>query len=160
MYDSKELLNIKNFLIKNKFNKGSYDLYNEILIGRRYLTEYILFLIICQAAFQIGFIGYFNELFDDVNRRKVEYYRQILSNFKSAYLYKENICYTIYYKIRCKKSRLEINFHRLYGELHLNDYIWQIFENIDYKENFIKICNELMMQKAYNVRMDQVVPFC
>lgn len=150
--------NITIFFSKIKFDKNSYNLYNQILSGRKNLNDYVLILFICQAAIQVGFTGFFNELFDDVNNRKTIYYKQILSNFKSAYLYKENICSKLYYKIKGQRSSREIVFHRFYGELCINDYIWTLFENNSYRENFVTICNEILTQKVHNTKIDKIVP--
>jgi len=158
MYTINDFQHIQNFFFKIRFNKDYYDFYNQVLCGRKYLNDYILILFICQTAFKIGFIGHFNELFNDIYKRKEIYYKQILLNFKTAYLYKENICSKIYYKFKGLRSPREIVFHRFYSVLHINDFIWTMFENDNYKDKFIIICNEIMLQKSRNTKIDKVVP--
>ena len=156
-----ERKSITSFLSSVKFNKDSYDLYIDIINGNIQIDEYLFMLIICQTALQVGFDGFFEELYMDIIKRQNEYIKQIKLNLRTAFLYKETICEKISKRIFCRKmTNREILFQRSIKTFDFENYIPKIFiiNNKEKEEKFKSVCNEILAYRTSITRIDRVVP--
>jgi hypothetical protein len=148
------------FFSKVKFNKDYHFLYNEIINGNTKKTDYILVLFIIQACIQLRFKGNFEQLYDDVCRKKEIYHRQILRNFKSSYFNDESNTFIKFCKLFIyTKSNKEIIFSRLYPMLNFDNDIWSVFNKGDKKskDDFLSICNILFIRKLNNRKTEKII---
>ena len=144
-----ERKSINTILSNISFNKTYYNLYNNIITRTIYVDDNVMIFLICQTAFQVGFDGYFDDFYVDVSRRRDIYVKQILSNFRTAYLSSERLSSKIYRFICCfKMSNREITFNRIIRTFDFNNYIANIFieGNEELKHNFINVCNVIFSQ--------------
>jgi hypothetical protein len=149
------------FLSNISFNKPYYNLYNNIITRTIDIDENVLIFLICQTAFQVGFDGYFDEFYIDISRRRHVYVKQILSNFRTAYLSFETLSSKFYKFICCfKMSNREISFNRIIHTFDFDNYIASIFieGNEELKNNFITVCNIILSQNQPKITNNRVVP--
>jgi hypothetical protein len=149
------------FLSNISFNKPYFNLYNEIILRHLELDDNVLIFLICQTAFQVGFDGYFDEFYLDVSRRRHIYVKQILSNFRTAYLSFEKMSAKFYKFICClKMTNREISFNRIIHTFDFDNYIASIFieRNEELKNNFITVCNIILSQNQPKITNNRVVP--
>lgn len=142
-------IGINNFLNDIKFGKEYYSIYNDILNEKIILTEELFFFIIVQTCLQTKFYGYFDELYVDVCKRKTEYVKEILINFKKAavdpptYYNRIKIFFCFYGKITEK----EISVNRKLSLCNFDIAIDDLFDIKDHnkRDKFISDC-----EKIYN----------
>jgi hypothetical protein len=149
------------FLSNMSFNKSYYNLYNNIINRTIFIDENVIIFLICQSAFQVGFDGYFYEFYTDVSRRRNVYVKQILSNFRTAYLSFEPLSSKFYKCICClKMSNREISFNRIMHTFDFDNYIASIFieGNEELKNNFITVCNVILSQNQPKITNNRIVP--
>lgn len=109
--DIKMSMNI--FLHEIKFNKENYSLYNNIFEGTRTLNEEIIIFIILQLAYQTKFKGYFDELYVDVIKRRSEYIKELINNFRVSFIQPPTMYNKIYKFFSCgRMTDREIYFDR------------------------------------------------
>jgi hypothetical protein len=147
-----ERKSIHTFLSGISFNKQYYNLYNDIISGKIDIDETVLIYLVCQTAFQVGFDGYFDEFYNDISRRRNIYAKQILSNFKTAYLSKETYISKMYKCItRSKMSNIEMFFNRIIQSFNFEFFMAEMFieDNEDLKFIFITICNLILSQNRH-----------
>ena len=149
------------FLSNISFNKSYYNLYNEIISRNIEVDDNVLIFLICQTAFQVGFDGYFDEFYIDVSKRPHLYVKQILSNFRTAYLSSEKLSAKFYKYIFCiKMSNREILLKRILHTFNFDYHIESIFIEGDeeLKNNFITVCNLILSQHQPKITNNRVVP--
>ena len=140
-------IGINNFLNDIKFGEEYYLLYNNILNESIISTEELFFFIILQTCLQTKFSGYFDELYIDIIKRKHEYVKEMLSNFKTAAVDPP----TYYNRIKkccclCgKMTEKEIMFHRKISLLNFDIAFNEYFDlkNNYKKMNFISKCERI-----------------
>jgi hypothetical protein len=118
-------------------------------------------LIICQTALQVGFDGFFEELYMDIIKRQNEYIKQIKLNLRTAFLYKETICEKISKRIFCQKmTNREMLFQRSMKTFDFENYISKIFiiNNKEKEDKFKNVCNEILAYRTSITRVNRVVP--
>ena len=148
------------FLSNISFNKPYYNLYDNIINRTVFIDENVVIFLICQTAFQVGFDGFFDEFYIDVSKRRHVYIKQILSNFRTAYLSFETLSSKFYKFIyRLKMSNREILFNRIIKTFDFDNYIASIFieDNEELKQNFIAVCNLILSQNQQQIT-NQIVP--
>jgi hypothetical protein len=148
------------FLSNISFNKPYYNLYDNIINRTVFIDENVVIFLICQTAFQVGFDGFFDEFYIDVSKRRHVYIKQILSNFRTAYLSFETWSSKFYKFIyRLKMSNREILFNRIIKTFDFDNYIASIFieDNEELKQNFIAVCNLILSQNQQQIT-NQIVP--
>ncbi len=142
---------IDNFLDSIKFDKESYSTYYNIFIEKEKLSKESFILIVLQLAFQTNFQGYFDELYLDVIKRKAEYIKYLVYNFKIALLGEPTILQKLYKYIVChKQSDREVYF---FYQISLYDFdklfnIYFELDNDEKKYDFIKICESIYNYQA------------
>lgn len=142
-------IGIDNFFNEIKFDENHYSLYNNILNERRAINQEIFFFIILQACLQTSFYGYFDELYIDVLKRKNEYIREILKNFKEAAIDTPTY-YNKMKKFFClcgKMTEKELLFSRQISLFDIDNVFnkYFSFNNDEKKNKFITQC-----EKIYN----------
>lgn len=156
-----ERKSITSFLSSIRFNKDSYDFYIDIINGKIQIDESLFILMICQTALQVGFDGFFEELYIDIIKRRSEYIKQIILNLRTAFLSKEGLCTKISNKLFCRKiTNREIMFNRCMSLFDFDRFMSIIFiEGNQEKEEFFKtICNQILEYRASYIRKDKIVP--
>lgn len=156
-----ERKSITSFLSSVRFNKDSYDLYTDIVNGKIQVDENVFILMICQTALQVGFDGFFEELYIDIIKRRADYIKQIILNLRTAFLYNESLCTKISNKVFCKKmTNREILFHRCVSLFDFDKFMSVIFieGNKEKEEIFKTICNQILEYRTSYLRKDKIVP--
>jgi hypothetical protein len=145
---------INDFSNDIKFSKEYYPLYKNIFVENISLTDEIFIHFILQISLQTKFNGYFDELYTDVIKRKPEYMRELINNFKVSLIGKQKI-YNKFYKMFClygKISDKEIYFHR---KISLFDFDSIFNDYFDLNDNNKKIYFILTCQKIYDYKMNE-----
>lgn len=152
---------IRHFLSNIKFAKPSFELYKKIVLETSIIDDYSLIFIVLQASSQVGFDGYFDELYLDVCKRREIYIKQIKQNFKVSFSTNQT-CMAKLTKLFCciKMSNKEILFNRFYLLLDLDTIIAKFFveNNETNKNNFINICNQMLSENQSAITKNKVVP--
>lgn len=138
---------INNFLNDIKIDEKYYSTYNDILDEKTLLTEDLFFFIILQTCLQTKFYGYFDELYVDVCKRKTEYVRELLVNFRKAAV-DPPIYYNKIKKLCCFYGRMtekEIIFTRKIAFFNFDTSIDELFDIKDNnkRDKFISICENI-----------------
>lgn len=151
---------INNFLNIIKFNEEYYSIYNNIFNETEQISEYRFLFFILQISSQTKFNGYFDELYIDVIKRRSNYIKELVKNFKTAFMGKPTI-YNKFIKIFCfgRPSEREIYFHRKISLIDFDKLFNKYFElnNGNKKEKFIDICEAIYNQhlsKELNQNID------
>jgi hypothetical protein len=152
---------IRQFLSNIKFSKKAFDLYRKIISDSSNFDNYLLTFIILQASLQVGFDGYFEELYIDVCKRQDIYIKQLKENFKASFLNNEsyiNKCKNLFCCV--KKSNRELLFNRFFSLINLDTIIAKFFvENNETNKNyFINICNQMLSENQNSSVNNKIVP--
>lgn len=153
-------IGIDNFLNKIKFDNEYFQIYNNVFNEKIDFTYEIFVYFILQAAYQNKFHGYFDELYVDIIKRKSDYIRELVNNFKIAFLGPPTN-YDRFIKIFClrgKPSEREIFFHRklLLFELEKSfDNVFKLKNEVNQKA-FIDFC-EIIYQRKMNEDLDSKI---
>lgn len=156
-----ERKSITSFLSSVKFNKDSYDLYIDIVNGKIQVDENVFILMICQTALQVGFDGFFEELYMDIIKRRSDYIKQIILNLRTAFLSTEGLCTKISKKLFCRKiTNREIMFNRCISLFDFDRFMSVIFieGNKEKEEIFKTTCNQILQYRTSYIRKDKIVP--
>jgi uncharacterized protein YneF (UPF0154 family) len=142
-----------------KFSKEYYSLYNNIFNDNVVLTYEIFIFLILQISLQNKFQGYYDELYEDIIRRKSEYFIQLIKNFKISFLGEQKIVDKIYRKFfnPNKMTEKEIYFKRKLSTFDL-DRIFDnnfVLNNNDIKMIFVTTCQKVYEQKIYQMKQDK-----
>lgn len=143
-------IGINNFLNDIKFGKEYYSTYDDILNEKIILNEELFFFIILQTCLQTKFYGYFDELYVDVCKRKTEYVREILVNFRKATL-EPPTYYNKFKKFCClcnKMTEKEISINRKLSLCNFDVAIDDLFDikNHNKRDKFISDCEKIYYQ--------------
>lgn len=157
-----------------QFSKEYHSLYNNILRDMHKLTDAIFFRLILQAAFQLNFCGYFDELYVDVIKRSNQYKKEIFKNFEISFFGEKTFYEKIYTSLCCirnyninfngKMSNKQIFYHRKIRLIDFDEIIEKYFElKNKEKENYFidlceKICSEAMTTNLNNNNKMMVIP--
>jgi hypothetical protein len=139
------------FLNKIKFNKEYYILYNNIFNNRLEFTEEIFIYFILQISHQNKFHGNFDELYLYVVKRKLDYIKELIINFRTSYIGESSFYDKFIKTFGCVKlTDKEIYFNRNITILEIDNLFNNHFEldNKDKKDKFIFIC-----EKLYNIKV-------
>lgn len=142
------------FLNNLKFNEQYYSMYNKIYNEQIKLSQEIFVFIILQLTSQTNFRGNFYEIYLDVIKRKSDYIRALIHNFKIAILGKPTIYKKIYKFLCCKKMPdCEIQFHNKMNFFDFDKMFDEIFElnHNAKKSQFVRIS-----QYIYNVPVSEL----
>lgn len=149
------------FLSNICFNKQYYHIYNNIISGKVFIDESLFIFLLCQAAFQVKFDGYFDEFYIDICKRRHDYIKQIMLNFRTAYLSLET------YVSRFNKwiGFVKISNREIYVNHVIQTFDFDIFmddlfmeDNEERKCTFITICNLILSQCQFKIRNNRVAP--
>lgn len=144
----------KDFLNNIKFDKEYYLIYNNIFNNKLDFTEEIFIYFILQVAYQNNFNGYLDELYTDVIKRKPDYIKQLIKNFKESYIgeipfntkFRNFFCFV-------KPTEKEIQFTRGLTIFEFDKIFDDFFElkNEDKKNKFIAICTIIYDNKIKQI---------
>lgn len=137
-------LGIDIFLNEIKFNKEYYYLYNSIFNNRMAFTEEIFVYFILQIAHKNKFHGNLDELYGVVIERKLDYIKELISNFRTSYIGEKPTLHKFYKSFCCiKLTDEEMYFNR---NIILFDF-YTLFDNYfepnneDKKNKFTAVCH-------------------
>lgn len=139
------------FLNEIKFGKEYYFLYNSIFNNRMEFTEEIFIYFILQIAHKTKFKGHFDELYVDVIKRKIDYIKELIINFRTSYIGESSIFNSLYKIFGCiKPTDKEMYFNRNIILFDFENIFNNYFEsnNEDKKNKFISLC-----EMIYNVKV-------
>jgi len=148
-------IGIDNFLNTIKFNEEYYSIYNNIFNETVRLDKEMFIFFILQAASHTKFHGYFDELYVDVIKRRSDYIRYVIYNFKIAFLGEPTRANKIYKLFCCgKPTEREIYFNRKISLVDFDKLINSYFDlnNNTKKSDFIDVCESI-----YNYRTSQIL---
>lgn len=153
-------IGIDNFLDKIKFDKKYYETYNNVLNEKIDFTYDIFIYFILQVAYQNKFHGYFDELYVDIIKRKSDYIRELIINFKISFLGPPTTC-DRFYKFFCfwrGMSDREIFFYRKLTIFELEKSIDNVFQlkNEANLKKFIEFC-EIIYKSKMNEEFDSKI---
>jgi hypothetical protein len=132
------------FLNEIKFGKEYYYLYNNIFNNRMAFTEEIFVYFILQIAHKNKFHGNLDELYGVVIERKLDYIKELISNFRTSYI-GETSTFNKFYKSFCciKITDEEMYFNRNIILFDFDNLFSNYFEpnNEDKKNKFTAVCH-------------------
>jgi hypothetical protein len=145
------------FLNEIKFSKEYYFLYKTIFNNRMEFTEEIFVYFILQIAHKKKFQGHFDELYVDVVKRKPEYIKELIHNFRKSYIGEPSIYNKFYKLFFCVKlTNKEIYFNRNIIIIGFDNIFNTFFElnNEDKKNKFITLCENI-----YNIKVTRELEY-
>ncbi len=149
------------FLSNISFNKRYYPIYNKILSGKVFIDENLFIFLLCQVAFQVKFDGYFDEFYIDICKRREVYIKQIIINFRTAYVSLDTYISRLNKWFRCvKNTNRDIYLNRIMQTLDFDLFMDNLFieDNEECKDIFITICNLMLSQYQPKITNNRIVP--
>lgn len=149
------------FLSNISFNKQYYHIYNNIISGKVFIDESLFIFLLCQVAFQVRFDGYFDEFYIDICKRQEVYIKQIMINFRTAYVSLDTYTSRLNKWFGCVKiTNREIYVSRIVQTFDFEVFMAHLFieYNEEHKHRFITICNLILSQYQPKIANKRIVP--